>query len=280
MTDRFLIVDGSNLLFQMFYGMPARIVNKHGKPIHGTLGFTGALLKIIRRTEPTHIAVLFDGEHENARSTLDADYKANRTNYSSDEESPFSQLPDIYAALDHLKIKYDETQVCEADDWIAGYTLTYGGKADIIIVSSDSDLFQLITDRVSVLKYRGERTVVYTPQDIKNKFGISPMQYADFKSLVGDNSDNIKGAEKVGPKTAAYLLDRFATLDDILKNADKIERQSVRDSIARNADRLRRNYKLIRLGNCEPLPFDLGSLTYSFTGETTVEVLKAVGIGY
>lgn len=80
--NRFLIVDGSNLLFQMFFGMPARIVNKQGKAIHGTLGFVGALLKIIRRIEPTYMVVLFDGEHENARSELNVDYKANRVDYS------------------------------------------------------------------------------------------------------------------------------------------------------------------------------------------------------
>ena len=90
--NRFLIVDGSNLLFQMFYGMPSRIVNKRGKAIQGTLGFVGALLKIIRRVEPTHITVLFDGEHENGRSELNADYKANRVDYSlvPEEETPFS----------------------------------------------------------------------------------------------------------------------------------------------------------------------------------------------
>ena len=79
--NRFLIVDGSNLLFQMFFGMPARIVNEQGKPIQGTLGFIGALLKIIRKTEPTHIVILFDGEHENGRLALDSDYKANRADY-------------------------------------------------------------------------------------------------------------------------------------------------------------------------------------------------------
>lgn len=73
---RLLIVDGSNLLFQMFFGMPARIVNEQGRAIQGTLGFIGALLKIIRRTEPTHIIVLFDGEHENSRVSLDSAYKA------------------------------------------------------------------------------------------------------------------------------------------------------------------------------------------------------------
>ena len=90
--DKLLLVDGSNLLFQMFFGMPARIVNKSGRAIHGTMGFIGAFLKIIRMTKPTHIAVLFDGEHENARVELNADYKANRIDYNEvpEEENPFS----------------------------------------------------------------------------------------------------------------------------------------------------------------------------------------------
>ncbi|MDE7248723.1 MAG: flap endonuclease, partial [Lachnospiraceae bacterium] len=105
--NRFLIVDGSNLLFQMFFGMPARIVNDQGKAIFGTLGFVGALLKIIRKVEPTHIVVLFDGEHENERSGLDPDYKANRIDYSEvpEEDNPFSQIDDVYAALDFMGIK-------------------------------------------------------------------------------------------------------------------------------------------------------------------------------
>lgn len=156
--NRLLIVDGHNLLFQMFFGMPARIINEQGKTIQGTLGFTGALLKIIRRTEPTHIAVLFDGEHENDRSVLNADYKANRIDYSEvpEENNPFSQLSDVYAALDYLNIKHTETTTCETDDWIAGYALTYGHETEIIISSFDSDFFQLITDNVSVLRYRGK----------------------------------------------------------------------------------------------------------------------------
>ena len=191
--ERILIVDGSNLLFQMFYGMPARIVNDRGKAIQGTLGFVGALLKIIRRTKPTHIAVVFDGEHENERSAFDPDYKANRVDYSkvTEEENPFSQLADIYAALDYLNIRHAETTDCEADDVVAGYVHTYGNSAEIAISSLDSDFFQLITDKVSVLRYRGDKTVILTTEHITEKFGITPAQYADFKSLVGDAADNI-----------------------------------------------------------------------------------------
>ena len=276
--NKLLIVDGSNLLFQMFFGMPARIVNEQGKAIQGTLGFVGALLKIIRKTEPTHIVVLFDGEHEheNDRSTLDSDYKANRVDYSEtpEEETPFSQLPDVYAALDYLGIKHTETIACETDDLIAGYALTYGQDNEIIISSFDSDFFQLITDKVSVLRYRGDNTVICTPEYVKDKFSITPLLYADFKSLTGDASDNIKGADKVGPKTAALLLNEFGTLENIITNADGIKKPSIKQSIIKNAEKLRTNYKIIKLDNSAPLPFAMNELVYNFNGITTSEVLK------
>lgn len=277
---RLFLVDGSNLLFQMFFGMPARIVNAQGKAIQGTLGFTGALLKMLRMVEPTHSVVLFDGEHENARSMIDADYKANRVDYSGvpEEENPFSQIQDVYAVLDFLRIKHMETTSCEADDLIAGYALSFGSKMQVVISSLDSDFFQLITDKVSVLRYRGKNTIIYTPERILEKFGIMPDRYADFKSLTGDTADHIRGADKIGAKTAAALVNEFGTLENILANAESIKRPSIKESIIKDAGRLRRNYQLIKLENKEPLPFDLHELAYEYDGLTTNEVLKGIGL--
>lgn len=275
-----LLVDGSNLLFQMFYGMPARIINAEGKPIQGTLGFVGALLKIIRMTRPTHLAVIFDGAHENARTLLDADYKANRPDYSEllEEETPFGQLPDIYRALDFLQIVHTETTTCEADDIIAGYALTFGAGMDVIISSFDSDFFQLITDHVKVLRYRGEQTILCTHEWLREKFHIAPAQYADFKSLVGDTADNIKGADKIGPKTAAALLDTYGSLDALLAGADSIVKPSVKASVKQHTDRLKTNYKLIKLTDGATLPFSLEELIFVYDGTTTTEVLKGIGL--
>lgn len=279
-TERLLLVDGSNLLFQMFYGMPARIVNRDGKAIQGTLGFVGALLKIIRRTEPSHLAVIFDGEHENSRAALDPEYKANRPDYSQipDEDNPFSQLPDIYAALDHLGIAHTETTDCEADDVLAAYALACGSDMEIVLCSQDSDLFQLITEHVSVLRYRGEKTVLCTPDTILEKFGITPAQYADFKSLTGDPSDHIRGAEKVGPKTAAALLRQFGTLEEILLHTEEIQKPSVRDSLCRSRERLLLNQKLIRLTGTTALPFPIPALQFHCPECTTSDVLRAIGL--
>lgn len=278
--DRLLLIDGSNLLFQMFFGMPARIVNSQGKAIQGTLGFVGAMRKIIRMVEPTHMLVIFDGEHENSRCELDADYKANRIDYGtvSEEENPFSQLPDVYRALTYLDIKYIETTDCEADDMIASYTLSYRDDTNVVISSFDSDFFQLIGERVSVLRYRGEKTVVCTPRYLTEKFGIAPEQYADFKSLVGDTADNIRGAEKVGAKTAALLLQTFGTLENTIRNAERIDKPSIKKSILENAERLSKNYELIKLKNEQPLPYDKCELMFEDIGQTTTEVLQGIGL--
>lgn len=278
--NKLLLVDGSNLLFQMFFGMPERIVNKDGKPIQGTLGFVGALLKIMRMTGPTHVGVLFDGEHENVRAQLDTDYKGNRIDYSETppEETPFSQLPDIYQALSFLKIRYAETTVCETDDWISGYALRYGKEQEIVIASWDSDFFQLLTDHVHILRYRGKKTVICDPAYLREQLGIEPSQYADFKSLTGDTADNIKGAEKVGPKTAAALLAEFGTLEQLLSDAQTIHKPSVRESVLRNAERLRKNYQLIHLAGTEELPFEMEELLYHDSGMTSTDVLKGIGV--
>ena len=273
---KLLLVDGGNLLFQMYFGMPARIVGSRGEAIHGTLGFVGALLKMIRMVQPDHVAVLFDGEHENPRTALDASYKANRPAYEDDD--PFSQLPDIYRALDHLNICHAETTDCETDDWIAGYVRQYGGECEIVIASMDSDFFQLIGPTVRVLRYRGKGSIVCDEAYIREKLGIEPQQYAGFKSLTGDQSDNIPGVPGVGVKTAALLMREFGTLDDLLAHSGRIAKPSVRGSVTEHLERIACNYRLIALEGAVELPFSLACLRWEDHGATTVQVLREIGI--
>lgn len=278
--EKLLLVDGSNLLFQMFYGMPARILNADGKAIQGTLGFVGALLKIVRRIQPTHAAVLFDGECENSRTALDENYKANREDFSQmdEEDTPFSQLPDVYRALGYLGIRHKETTDCETDDWMAAYCRRYAGEMEIVVASQDSDFFQLIRENVRILRYRGENSVLCDEAYIREKLGIEPSQYADFKALTGDPADNIKGADKVGPKTAAWLLQEFGCLENILARAEEITKPSIRESILQNGQRLRTNHQLIRLSGEVDVPFAPEELAYQYDGVTTTQVLREIGL--
>ena len=168
--SKLLIIDGHNLLFQMFFGMPSRIVGKSGGTVHGILGFTAALLKIVRQISPTHLLVVFDGEVSNPRKSLDEEYKANRPDYSTvpDEENPFTQLDGIFSVLNHLGVRYIETVDCEADDVITAYTAAFDG--DVVISSYDSDFFQLISNRVRVFRYKGDYSA-YCDADYVRQIG-------------------------------------------------------------------------------------------------------------
>ena len=106
--NRLLIVDGHNLLFQMFFGMPSRIIGARGQAIQGVIGFVGAINRLADTYHPTHLLVMFDGEKHNPRKDMLEEYKANRIDYSEvpEEENPFSQLPLVYEALDYMGIKH------------------------------------------------------------------------------------------------------------------------------------------------------------------------------
>ena len=276
--EKYLLVDGSNLLFQMFYGMPARIPGADGRPIQGTLGFVGALLKMVRMVEPTHVGVFFDGECENPRKTLDEAYKANRPDWSEvpEEELPFSQLPDIYDALDHLGICHRETTCCETDDWMAAYAKHLDGET--VLASFDSDYFQLLSDKVSVLRYRGKESQIWTPETLQAKMGVSPACYAWFKAMTGDSSDKVPGVPGIGPKTAAALTARFSDMEDMLSHIESIPRPAIRKALEENRERLYKSYALIQLDGNEPLPFPPDRLAWQYKGQTTTSVLIAIGL--
>lgn len=276
--EKLLIIDGMNLLFQMFYGMPSQILNRDGRAIQGTIGFVGALLRMIRMVQPGYVLVVFDGETHNPRKDLDEDYKANRPDYKDMDENeiPFSQLSDIYAALDFLGICHRDTCDCEADDWIAGYVRQYSDRFHITVASQDSDFFQLIDDHVHILRYRGDNTVVCNRLWLMNKYGIHPEQYAAFKAMTGDSADNIRGVDKVGPKTAAWLLQTYGSLEGIIENAEQISKPSIRKSVGESRERLMKNMELICLSGCCCLPFQPEELRWQYKGQSSYQVLSAI----
>ncbi len=275
--DKLLLVDGSNLLFQMFFGMPARIVSQNGKPIHGVVGFVGALLKIITLTKPTHILVVFDGEKENERKEINSDYKSNRIDYSNvkDKNNPFSQLLMIYEALDYLGIKHVEADKYEADDLIYSYALNFN-SGYVIISSYDSDFFQIVSDKVSVIRYRGKNTSICDTNYIKERFGVTPDKFLDFKALVGDKADNIKGIKGVGPKTAAKFINKFGSIENML-TCCITDINKIMKAVIDNNELVMQNKQLIGFVNVE-LPIEIDELSYSLKQTNTKEVLRSINI--
>ncbi len=256
MTNRLLLVDGHNLLFRMFYGMPDHFRTADGIRYNAVYGFANAMAAVMSELRPTHALVLFDTEECGERRSLDADYKANRPDWSEvpPDELPFAQIPAVRLVLEECGIPYAEARGCEADDLIASYALSVGDDWRALILSTDRDYWQLVGDRVSVVRYQGGVCETVTPEEVQSRFGVRPDQFADWKCLVGDPSDNIAGAPGVGPKTAAALLSEFGTLDGLLSRLDEVPRAKIRDSLDASRERLALNRRLILLRGDAPLP--------------------------
>ena len=277
--DRLLIIDGHNLLFQMFFGMPSRIIGAKGQAIQGVIGFVGALNRLADMYRPSHLIVMFDGETSNPRKAILEDYKANRPDWSEvdDDENPFTQLPMIFEALDYMGIKYSETTACETDDVIAAYALKYGGEAELIISSFDSDYFQLINENVSVVRYRGQCTVLCDEDYIMAKYGIPAEKYLEYKCLVGDTSDNIKGVKGVGPKTAAKLLTAFDSIEGLMQHLDEIPSEKLRTALSESQEIIERNMALIKLSEGADMPFELDEVRFENPRLRTMDVIRGIG---
>lgn len=277
--SRLLIVDGHNLLFQMFFGMPSRIRNREGRAVQGVIGFIGAVRKLLTLVEPSHVLVLFDAPTHNERCDIFESYKANRPDYSivCDDENPFTQLPDIYRALDALGICHTECEGCEADDVIASYALSLRDVCEVVISSYDSDFFQLIGENVRVLRYRGDCSVLCDEEYVRCRYGIPPSLYAHHKALVGDTADNIPGIQGIGPKTAARLLLEFGSLDALLTHKNEASPSRIRDALTNQQDELLRNLRLIALDGHAPLSFPLDTLSYTKFPFSTTELLRTTG---
>lgn len=277
--SRLLIIDGHNLLFRMFYGIPSAIKNSEGKDIRGVIGFIGGMLKAINLYKFDNMIVVFDSETSTgSKLDIDKNYKSNRIDYSQvDEEvNPFSQLKYIYKVLDYMDVEYIEVSEYEADDYIASLCRFYS-EQEIVILSTDRDFLQLVTEDITVYSPRGKMSIEFTPKKIYEKFLITPQQVVDYKVLVGDKSDNIAGVKSIGPKTAVRLLNE-GTLDEILSGKVFVE-PKIYDKLLENKDLIVRNSKLISMKYDMDIALSHTNLSISFDTEMkTMEIINSLGI--
>ena len=249
--EKLLIIDGNNLLFQMFYGMPSAIYNKSGWPIHGTIGFISYVIKQIKLLEATKVIVVFDSDEAKERKELYPEYKANRDidwEELKEEETPFSQEEDIKKALSYLGVKYIYSKGTEADDYIASIALSLKEMGEVIISSFDSDFFQLISERVSALRYRGKASVMWDEKHFMEEFGFSPCFYTLYKAIVGDSADNIKGIKGMGKKRTSSFIRRY---EESGAWCNSMLPLPLMERLGEEKDTIIRNLKLIEFKNVE-----------------------------
>ena len=257
--EKLVLIDGNSLINRAFYALPV-LSNSDGEFSNAVYGFCNILIKIIETQQPKYIAVAFDFGKKTFRHQLYADYKAGR-HKMPDELA--SQFPLLKAVLSTMHIKFVEMEGIEADDLIG--TLSKKFDIDTIIVSGDRDLFQLVDKNVTVaFTQKGiSQTTNVTPENIKEVYGVVADQVVSLKSLMGDSSDNIKGVQGVGPKSAQNLLELYGSLDGIYKNIDNIK-GSLQKKLIDGKDDAYLSYQLATIKRDVELDVMLSDLEYDF----------------
>lgn len=250
-----VLVDASGFIFRAFHGI--RILTRpDGTPVNAVYGYITMLMKLLDDLQPDHIAIIFDSARKTFRNDIDPSYKANRT------EPPEELVPQfelVREATRAFNLDCIELQGFEADDLIATYTKeALKAEADVTIVSSDKDLMQLVSDRVTMFDTFKNRRI--GPEQVREKFGVPPEKVVDVQSLAGDSTDNVPGVPGIGIKTAAQLIQEYGDLDTLLARASEITQNKRRENLIEFADKARLSRELVRLRDDVPLPIPLSQL--------------------
>ena len=249
------LVDGSHAIFRAYHALP-HLSTRQGVPTNAVYGFTTMLLRAIREGNPTHLAVAFDEEAKAKRAELFAEYKATR---GPPPEDLTPQFPLVRKVLEALRVPAIGFSGYEADDVIA--TLARRARAqgwEVVIVSGDKDLMQLVVDGIRCYDSMYEKW--YGPAEVEEKWGVPPSALPDLLALTGDKIDNVPGVPGVGEKTAASLLKDYGSLEGVLQHAAEVKKPKLRENLLASIDTVRTGRKLIALYDDLPLPVQLEDL--------------------
>jgi DNA polymerase-1 len=252
---RLYLVDGSGFIFRAFHALPPLTRKSDGLPVGAVAGFCNMLWKLLvdmkaSEEAPTHLAVIFDHSEQTFRNKLYDQYKAHRP---PPPEDLVPQFPLVRAATRAFGVPCLELPGYEADDLIAAYACKVrdiGGE--VVIVSSDKDLMQLVGERVSMLDTM--KNLRIGPEQVVEKFGVLPDKVVDVQALCGDSVDNVPGAPGIGVKTASALINEYGDLDTLLSRAHEIKQDKRRQTLIDFADQIRLSRELVRLDCDTPLP--------------------------
>ena len=263
---RLLLVDGNSIINRAYYAVIGRapMTAPDGTPTGAVNGFFNSVLGVMKEYEPDHLCILFDRREPTFRHKMSAEYKANRHGMPDDLAA---QMPVVKELCDLLGMPRMELAGFEADDLIG--TLSKQGEdagMDVFIFSGDHDDFQLISDKVSVVMPQSgkgkEPRVLFDRERFETTYGVKPELFVHVKALMGDNSDNIKGVDKVGEKTAFKLIARYETTDGVYEHADELS-PALKTKISESKELLDMNLKLCTIVRDAPVPYGVDKTGYT-----------------
>lgn len=255
------LIDASGYIFRAFHALPPLTRPSDGLPVGAIQGFCNMLWKLLEDLKgderPTHFACVFDKGSYTFRNDMYPDYKAQRPPAPEDLVPQFPLMRDAARAFGTPAI---EMEGYEADDLIATYAKqAEAAGARVTIVSSDKDLMQLVSDKVSLLDTMKNKRISF--EEVMDKFGVTPDKVIDVQSLAGDSVDNVPGAPGIGVKTAAQLINEYGDVLTLLERAEEIKQPKRRQTLIDHAEKIKISRDLVTLKTDVPV-------------ETPVEALK------
>ena len=250
MPETVFLIDSYAQIFRSYYAVRA-LSNKNGEPTNAIFAMMRFLMKLEEDHPGAPGAFVFDKGRPPHRLALAPDYKANRPPCPEDLQA---QLPCIRELITAFGWNIIEAEDTEADDLIASLARHFEKDQDIRIISADKDIAQVIDEKIEMLvpDQAGKGFAKRGLKEVEEKFGVPASAIVDYLAMIGDNADNIPGIAGVGPKTAAQLINRFGSIENMLAKVHEIERETLRTKIEQGADLLKKNIELVRLVTTPP----------------------------
>lgn len=260
--EKVILIDGNNILFRSYYATAYNgntMKNSKGFPTNALYGLVNMMNKIIAEENPTHVMVAFD-KGKTFRHDKYETYKDGRGETPDELKLQFPKAKELVEAMG---INYFEIDNYEADDIIGTFAKKCNNNPDFnaVIISSDKDLLQLITDEVEVKLLKQVGNIRMTKEEFFNTYGIEPPRMVDLKALMGDSSDNIPGVKGIGEKTAISLLKEYGTLDNLYNNIDTVKGK-VKEKLIADKDSAYMSYDLATIYTDVPIDTDFEKIRY------------------
>lgn len=263
--NKLLLIDGNSIAFRAFYAVQnyESFKTKTGLHTNAVLFFNNMLESILEQEQPSHVLIAFDAGKTTFRHAFFTDYKAGRAKTPGEFKE---QMPYIRELIEAQGITHYELTDYEADD-IIGTLAKREASADceVVILSGDKDLTQLASENVRVeVTSRGvSELVTYTPEFIKEKYGLEPLQIIDMKGLAGDNSDNIPGVTRVGEKTALKLLHEYGSVEGLYEQIDQLKPSKMKENLINDQEQAFLSKKLATIDTEAPIDIAVDQLVYA-----------------
>lgn len=257
MSEKIVLIDGHSIINRAFYGVPD-LTNKDGLHTNGIFGFVNILFKILEEEKPDYLAVAFDVHHPTFRHEMFKEYKGTRKGMPQELHE---QVPVLKELLTAMGIQIMELPGYEADDLLGTVANRSEAKGmDVLVVSGDRDLLQIVTDHIRVCIPKTKRGTteyeMYYTKDVQEKYGLLPKQIIELKALMGDSSDNIPGVPGIGEKTATAILQQFENVENAHAHLDEIKPKRAKENLEAHYDMAIMSKKLATIEINAPYEYD------------------------